>query len=66
MCGSYARDAHYPGFKSIIHASKPYKEDMNTQSSGTMTVTDEEIERYSDGLNENSDGNFPCPFLSLL
>jgi len=31
MWGSFARDVHYPGFKSIlIHASKPYKEDMNT------------------------------------
>ncbi len=58
MCGSYARDAHYPWFKSIsINASKPYKED--TQSSSTMT--DDEIKRYSDALTENSDGDVPCP-----
>ena len=60
MCGSFARDVHYPGFKSIlIHASQPYKEDMNTQSSGTMT--DDEIKRYSYALTENSDGDVPCP-----
>ena len=51
-----------PGFKSsLIYASKPYKEDMNAQSSGTMTLTDEEIKRYSDAIAENSDGDFPCP-----
>ena len=62
MRGTDARDVHYPGFKNIlIYASKPYKEDMNTQSSGTMTLTDEEIKRYSDALSENSDGDFACP-----
>lgn len=34
---------------------------MNAQSSGTMTLTDEEIKRYSDAIAENSDGDFPCP-----
>ena len=57
-----AHDVHYAGFKNILkYASKPYKEDMNTQSSGTMTLTDEEIKRYSDVLSENSDGDFACP-----
>ncbi len=44
MCCSYAGDVHYPEFRSIlIHASKPYKEDMNTQPSGTMT--DDDVKR---------------------
>ncbi len=46
---------------NLIYASKPYKEDLNTQSSSTMKLTDEEIKRYSDAIAENSDGDFPCP-----
>jgi len=46
MLGSFAHDLHYLGLKSIL-ASKPYKDCMRTQSSGTMTLTDEEIKRYS-------------------